>query len=195
MPAFRSTYQALPEAQRGWELMSGIGERLSFELMSYCFAIRDLLRPPSEKLRRGPVEEGSQVLDYGCGPGGYSVAAARMAGDRGMVYAADVNPCAPVAVQRRARKAGLSNIETILTDCRTGLADESIDVALLFDTYHDLKNPAAVMKELHRVLKPSGILLFSDHHMKDDQIVTEMERTGLFEQAAKGSGIYRFSRK
>ena len=175
--------------------MSNIGERLSFGLMAGLFAIRDLLWPPWEKLRQGPVEEGFQVLDYGCGPGGYSVAAARMVGEGGTVYAADVSEMAIASVRKRALNAGLSNIETILTDCRTGLADESIDIALLFDTYHDLKDPGAVMKELHRVLKPSGILLFSDHHMKHDQIVAEIEKAGRFGLTTERAGIYRFSRE
>jgi ubiquinone/menaquinone biosynthesis C-methylase UbiE len=175
--------------------VSNMGERLSFGMMAGFFAIRDLLWPPSEKLRQGPVEEGFQVLDYGSGPGGYSVAAARMVGEGGTVYAADVSEMAIASVRRRALKAGLSNIETILTDCRTGLTDESIDIVLLFDTYHDLIHPGAVMKELHRVLKPSGILLFSDHHMKRDQIVTEIEKAGLFELTTEISGIYRYARK
>ena len=175
--------------------MSNMGERLSFGMMAGLFAIRDLLWPPSEKLRQGPVEEGSQVLDYGSGPGGYSVAAARMVGEGGTVYAADVSEMAIASVRKRVLKAGLSNIKTILTDCRTGLTDESIDIVLLFDTYHDLKDPGAAMKELHRVLKPSGILLISDHHMKHDQIVREIEKAGLFELTTEISGIYRYARK
>lgn len=60
----------------------------------------------------------------------------------------------------------LANVETIHSDCKTGLPDNSVDAVLLYDTFHDLSDPDGVLEELHRVLKPDGILSFSDHHMK-----------------------------
>jgi ubiquinone/menaquinone biosynthesis C-methylase UbiE len=40
--------------------------------------------------------------------------------------------------------------------------------------------PDALLKELHRILKPEGILSFSDHHMKEPEIEAEMTGNGLF---------------
>jgi ubiquinone/menaquinone biosynthesis C-methylase UbiE len=36
----------------------------------------------------------------------------------------------------------------------------------------DLKNRDAVLDELHRVLKPEGSLALSDHHLKEEEIIS-----------------------
>ena len=119
---------------------------IDFQLMALCFTIRDLLKPPVSVLQQIGLMPGQIVLDYGCGPGGWSLAAAKLVGPTGKVYAADINPLALTRVQRTAAKKGLSNIDTILTDCATRLENGSVDIALLLDTYHELKNPDDVTK-------------------------------------------------
>jgi len=68
----------------------------------------------------------------------------------------------------------------------------AIDVALLYDTFHSLKDPSGVLEELHRVLKPNGILSFSDHHMKEDEILSKVTDRGLFRVSKKGKRTYSF---
>ncbi|MFH1323270.1 MAG: methyltransferase domain-containing protein, partial [Methanobacteriota archaeon] len=65
---------------------------------------------------------------------------------------------------------------TIHSDRRTGLPDKSLDAVLLYDAFHDLEKPDDVLKEIHRVLKSDGILSFSDHHMKEEEIVSKVTR-------------------
>jgi ubiquinone/menaquinone biosynthesis C-methylase UbiE len=87
------------------------------------------------------------------------------------------------------------NVETILSDRKTGLPDNSLDVVLLYDTFHDLSDPNGVLKELHRVLKPKGILSFSDHHMKEDEIVSKITKNGWFKLLKKVKKTYSFQKK
>jgi ubiquinone/menaquinone biosynthesis C-methylase UbiE len=68
--------------------------QLSFQVMALCFTIRDLFRPPEKVLKRMGLEPGQIVLDYGCGSGSWSLAAARLVEPSGKVYAADVDPFA-----------------------------------------------------------------------------------------------------
>jgi ubiquinone/menaquinone biosynthesis C-methylase UbiE len=172
--------------------MSKKTSKLSFQLMTLCFAVRDLIWPVKQKLHDKGIERGHVVLDYGCGPGSYSFPAAELVGNSGRVFAADVNPHALDRVRSRAAGKGLSNIETILTDCRTGLPDSSVHVAFLFDTYHDLADPEAVTNELYRVLKPDGILLFSDHHMKDPEILSGVQAGNRFTCVSHNGNIFTF---
>jgi len=165
---------------------------LEFNLTSLWFKLRDLSSPPKAVLSEVGLELGFCVLDYGCGPGSYSLAAAQLVGQSGKVYAVDINPLALKHIQNIALKRGLMNVETIHTDCATGLPSDSVDVVLLYDTYHDLTRPDAVLEELHRVLKPGSILSFSDHHMTEKKILAAIAGKGLFELSDKGQKTYRF---
>jgi ubiquinone/menaquinone biosynthesis C-methylase UbiE len=167
---------------------------LSFSIMSFIFKIRDSLSPPSNKLIEANLDPGMSVLDYGCGPGSYSVSAAEMVGESGKVYAVDITQAALKRVQLKAARKGLKNIDTICTDCETGLDGECIDVVLLYDTYHDLSTPGGVLEELHRVMKPGAILSFSDHHMKEEQIVSGLTHKELFKLTKKGRKTHSFTR-
>lgn len=165
---------------------------LQFRGMAVLFYLRDRIRPREGILEEVEIEQGFQVLDYGCGPGSYSVLAAKAVGDSGRIYALDIHPLAPEMVEAKAAQNHLANIETILSDCATGLPDNSIDVALLYDIFHMLYNREEVLRELHRALKPDGILSFSDHHMKEESIKSGVTDGGLFELAAKGKRTYSF---
>jgi len=170
------------------ELMSN----LDFKLMALGFKFRDLLLPRINTLKEVGIKSGDNILDYGCGPGSYTVVAARLVGESGKVYALDVHPLAVQKVQNIAAKRRLANIETILSDCATGLADESLDVALLYDTLHAISEPDKILAELHRVLKPNGILSFNDHHLKGEEIITGITANGLFKLSNKGERVYNF---
>jgi len=163
-----------------------------FKFMSFGFKFRDLFRPPKNKLSEVGIKTGFHILDYGCGPGSHSIAAARLVGKSGKVYALDIHPLSIERVQDIALKKGIKNIKTICSDCATGLEDGSIDVVLLYDTFHNVTDPDGVLKELHRILKLNSIVSFSDHHMKEDEIVSEITKKGLFKLSRKEKRSYIF---
>jgi len=162
--------------------------------MVFLFKIRDFFRPRKEILKEVGIKPGFQVLDYGCGPGGYIIPVTELIGESGKVYALDIHSLAIQMIRNLIRKKQLKNVETIHSDCKTGLPDNSINVVLLYDTFHALKNPNEVLKEIHRVLKPDGILSFSDHHMKRDEILSKVTNQGLFKLFKKGKRTYSFGK-
>ena len=163
-----------------------------FKAMALTFKIRDFLRPRKDVVKEVGIREGFQVLDYGCGPGSYVRAVAELVGKSGKIYALDINLLAIQTVKKIAEKNRLTNVETILSSCKTRLPDDSLDVVLLYDTFHDLTDPDEVLEELHRVLKPHGVLSFSDHHMKENDIVSEVTNKGLFKLLKKGVETHSF---
>lgn len=165
-----------------------------FKVMAFGFKIRDLVRPRIDMLREVSIRPGSSVLDYGCGPGGYIPPLAQVVGPTGWIHALDINPAAIAATQKLATRKKIANMRTILSDCDTGLPEESVDVVLLHDVFHDLSRPEDVLRELHRVLKPSGMLSFSDHHLKEHDIVVGVTGSGMFALAAKGKRTYSFAK-
>jgi len=166
-----------------------------FNLMSFGFKFRDLFSPRENTLKEVGIKPGFHILDYGCGPGSYTIPAAQLVGKAGKVYALDIHLLAVQRVQSVAAKRNLTNIEAILSDGATGLPDESIDIVLLYDTFHNLNRPEEVLAELHRVLKPDGILSFNDHHMKEEQeIIAKLTCQGFFTLSVKGEKVYNFSK-
>jgi len=164
-----------------------------FRFMAFGFKFRDTGISPKEIVNQAGIKPGFHVLDYGCGPGSYSIAAADMVGRSGKVYALDIKPLAVKMVKDKAEKKGLKNLETLLSDCATGLPDESIDFVILYDIFHGLSEPESILQELHRVLKPDGKLSFSDHHLKKG--TDQIESKGLFRLSEKKTGkkeIYTF---
>jgi ubiquinone/menaquinone biosynthesis C-methylase UbiE len=167
----------------------------AFRFMSWGFRFRDWRLPRMNVLQEVGIQPGCHILDYGCGPGGYTIAAAQLCGQAGKAYALDIHPLAIKQVKNRAAKENLANVETILSAGTTGLPDESVDVVLLYDTFHELSEPDAVLAELHRVLKPDGILSFNDHHLKEEtEIISRITGNGLFTLSRKGKMVYNFSK-
>jgi len=157
--------------------------------------LRDLSHPPEEVLEEADIRPGAAVLDFGCGPGSYTFAAASMVGEKGKLYALDINPLAVQRVRNLAARKKRANIEAILSDGATGLPDGSLDVVLLYDTFHELEKPEQVLRELHRVLKPAGILSFNDHHLKEEgELLARVTAGGLFTLSRKGKRVYNFAR-
>ena len=165
-----------------------------FRLMAAEFKIRDALKPRKNIIEEVGIKQGFKVLDFGCGPGGYVLPVSEIIGETGKLYALDVLPVAIDMVKNLVKKNNLKNVETILSNCNTGLANDSIDVVLLYDTFHDLDNQNAVLQELHRVLKPNGTLSFSDHHMKDADITSAITNQDLFRLSGKGKYTYSFAK-
>ena len=168
---------------------------LDFKFMALGFKFRDFFLPRRNILKEVGIRPGFYVLDYGCGSGSYITAAAELVGKSGKMYALDIHPLAIQMARSIASKKQLTNVETICSDCETGLPDNSVDVVLLYDTFHDLGDPNGVLEELHRVLKPNGILSFSDHHMKEYEIVSKVTDKGLFKLLRKGKRTYSFLKK
>ena len=114
---------------------------------------------PAKVLATFGLDRGVQdMVEFGCGYGTFTLAAAGIAS--GTVHALDIEPEMKAVVQQKCRDAGVKNVAVTLRDfvaTGTGLADNSMDAALLFNILHH-EEPVALMKEALRVLKPDGKL-------------------------------------
>ena len=165
-----------------------------FKLMRIVFKIRDFFSPRINVLNEAGIKPGNSVLDYGCGPGSYILPLSSLVEKTGKIFALDIHPSAIKSAEDISTKNKLENVKTIHSDCQTGLPDQSIDVVLLYDTYHDLSNPDEVLQEINRILKPEGILSFSDHHMTDKAIEEKITKDNLFNLLKKNNKTYTFSK-
>jgi len=154
---------------------------VAFRLMALTYRFRDLFQDPRRSLEKARLGRGMSVVDYGCGPGSFTIPAAKLVGPEGKVFAVDIHPLAIKSVRDKARKKGLQNVETILVrGYDTGIAASSVDRVLLIDTIHSIEDPEALFREIHRMLKPDGLLFMEKGHMAILEQKKTLENTGLF---------------
>lgn len=116
----------------------------------------------------------------------------KLAGESGKIYALDIHPLAIQKVKKMIIEENFKNVETIRSDCNTGLPEQSMDIILLYDVINGFANSKIILEELHRVLKPNGILSFSDHHMKNNEILSNITGNGFFRLLKKDKSTYSF---
>lgn len=135
-------------------------DRMHFRMMSFVHeTLYGLFRDPYKALNAAGLAPGQKVLEVGCGPGFFTVTAARIVGEEGVVYALDINPLAVKRVQQKIEKEDVTNVKTILADAtETGLPDGNFDLIFLFGFRYSAGDLENILIELHRLLKPDGIL-------------------------------------
>jgi ubiquinone/menaquinone biosynthesis C-methylase UbiE len=103
------------------------------------------------------------VLDLGAGVGTYSIEIAKKLG-HGKVIALDVSGNMLQRLEEKARVQGVSTaIDTVEADAgSSGLDDESVDLVVSSNLFHELSDPEAAAREIFRVLKPGGCVLVKD---------------------------------
>lgn len=154
---------------------------VSFKCMTWLYKFVDLIWNPQRRLEKIPLKEGMAVVDYGCGPGRYTLPIARLVGPKGKVFAVDIQPLAISTIRKKAAREALTNIEALLVDSyNTGIQGSSIDLVLLIDTLHLIGDCEALFREIRRILKQDGNLLMDPGHMKMSRAREIVEGTGIF---------------
>ena len=132
------------------------------------------------------------VADIGAGLGYISFQMARYVED-GKVVAVDVQPEMLALLEAERDKYGVKNIETVLgTESDPNLPEQSIDMAVMFDAYHEFAYPREMMEGIVKALKPGGQVLLAEyraenplvlikkhHKMSQKQVKIELKGVGL----------------
>ncbi|HCA47816.1 MAG TPA: hypothetical protein DEP45_10830 [Armatimonadetes bacterium] len=140
-----------------------------------------------------PVENGDVVVDFGCGAGAYALPAAKMVGRRGRVHAMDCELANMEPVASATRK----NLNAIHGDGTTHipLDDESCDVGLLYDVLQKLEDRRGAMEEMHRVIRPDGVLSVYPMHLDARMIRAEVISAGFRYRNDYAGLVMHFVRK
>jgi ubiquinone/menaquinone biosynthesis C-methylase UbiE len=145
-------------------------------------------------LRSLGLKEGFTVLDFGCGTGVYTIAAARIVGENGLVHAVDLHPTSLEMVEKKAGELGLGNIETIYSDLETGADPGSVDAVIFYNVLRGSKKASALLSEAHRIIKPKGILLVRQARMSNHRIIDILIKDSLFRYVGTHGKTLKFGK-
>lgn len=118
---------------------------------------------PEAILKEIGLAEGMTFADIGSGGGFFAIPAAKMVGERGLVYALDASAGAIESLRETAAKEGLANIMTIVGRAEKVLPCESCaDIVFFGIDLHDFSDQAGALRNALRTLKPGGKLVDVD---------------------------------
>lgn len=139
--------------------------------------VRKLFQNP-RKIVGEYISEGDTVVDFGCGPGFFSIEMARLVGSKGKVFAVDLQEEMLEYVKRKAAGkdiAGRIEYHRCKSD-RVGLQlEKKADFMLAFYMVHETPNPAAFLEEVKLLLNKGGKFLVVEPKMHVNlEMVEEM---------------------
>ena len=142
--------------------------------------LRRWLDDPIKTLRTVGIKAGFKVVEVGCGPGFFTIPAAEIVGSNGLVYAVDVHPRAIERVQQKSESKGIKNVCPMPTNASNiRLPEQSIDLVFMFGLPYIVGGQENVIFEMHRILKPGGILSFKKTRGSDEEIIKGIESGGF----------------
>ena len=120
-------------------------------------------------LSAGPND---RAVDLACGPG---TLALRFARHVQWICAFDLTPAILVRARSSAKKDGLANLVCALGDAQAlPFGDGSLDLAVTSYSLHHISDPAKVLREMARVVKPGGRVGVLDIVVPEDPKVREL---------------------
>ena len=133
------------------------------------------------------ITEGKAVADIGAGGGWFSAIASKRVGEKGIIYAVDINEDAIKYINDRKIKQSLTNVLAILgkTD-DPFLPQDSVDAVLILNTYHEVAEPIKLLRNLKKSLKKNALVGIidrdgegDDHGIAKETIIEEAEKAGF----------------
>jgi ubiquinone/menaquinone biosynthesis C-methylase UbiE len=110
------------------------------------------------------LQPGMVIADIGAGTGFFALPFARAVAPEGKVWAVDLQPEMLALLEEKLRvEAAPPNIGLLQGSATaTGLTDHCCDLVFLANIWHELDDPADVLTEMRRILRPSGRIAILD---------------------------------
>ncbi len=127
--------------------------------------VRRLIHNP-KKILKGLIDKNQAVLDLGCGPGTFTIDIAKIVGNNGKVFAADIQKGMLDLVGKKAKKHKVHD-QVILHQCspeNLGLT-KPVDFTLAFYMLHESGDSKFLLRQIWNILKSGGTFLLVEPKM------------------------------
>ncbi|MGD0027729.1 MAG: methyltransferase domain-containing protein [Candidatus Bathyarchaeia archaeon] len=126
---------------------------------------------PEAVLKSIGLKPGFTFADIGCGDGFFAIPAAKVVGQKGLVYGLDVDEDAISRLSERARREGLVNLVLKVGKAEeTVLCDGCADIVFFGIVLHDFESVTKVLSNAKKMLKHDGRLVNLDWEKKPMEI-------------------------
>ncbi|CUS77514.1 Methyltransferase domain-containing protein [Candidatus Kryptonium thompsonii] len=152
---------------------------------------RRKILPPEEILKSCGLEEGMTMVDVGCGNGYFTIPASKIVGDKGKIYAIDIQE---EMINQLKLNDLPENVIPILakSEHKFPLEDKISDFTFLAFVTHENENIEMFLDEIKRITKDNGrivILEWKKQHeemgppyeerISQDELISLLKKVGL----------------
>jgi len=127
---------------------------------------RRRIQPPEQLIERSGIKRGMHVLDLGCGSGAFTPFIARTVGEKGKVYALDIQADMLKQLENklsRPENRDIKNIKLIEGNAyELPFEDESLDVVNMVTVLQEIPDRNRALREVRRVLKRGGLFAVTE---------------------------------
>ncbi len=114
------------------------------------------------------LKRGMNVADIGAGSGYFTRRIAPEIGPEGKVYAVDIQQEMLDIMQQKLRRYGIRNVVPVLGKIDDPkLKENTIDLVIMVDVYHEFSHPHEMMQGIIRALKPDGLVVWVEYRKED----------------------------
>ena len=126
---------------------------------------------PAKLMKALKLKPGMTVCDLGCGNGFYTLKLAKEVAPDGKVLAVEIQKEMLDMLGRRADKAGVKNIQPILsTVIDPKLPENAVDLILVVDVYHEMDHPVEMLAAMRKSLSKGGRMALVEFRAEDENV-------------------------
>jgi len=189
--ASRSAFEAQPTATPILQPKAGVDRAVSEpytgDLAIFEAPERDINLQIDRVMDILKITEGKSVADIGAGSGWFTVRAAKRVGEKGKVFAVEINQEYIDHIAKRALNEKLPGIQTVLGKTDDPLLPlNSLDSIMILKTYHEIGDPVNFLKKLRPSLRKDGLMGIidrngsgDDHGIEKATVIDEAKRAGF----------------
>ncbi len=131
---------------------------------------RDIEEDTNKAIDSIQVSPNAVIADIGAGTGYYSFRLAKKV-PNGKVYAVDIQDEMIYMLKERKLQLKDTIVEVIKSTIQSpNLPDNSVDLAIMVDVYHELEYPQEMLQALKKALKPTGKILLIEYRGEDPTV-------------------------
>jgi ubiquinone/menaquinone biosynthesis C-methylase UbiE len=125
---------------------------------------------PDQVVEQMKLKPTDVVADIGAGTGYFSFRISRVA-KQGKVFAVDIQPEMLAVIEKRKEQLKVDNVVALRgSEAEANLPENSVDVALLVDVYHEFSFPHEMMLSVVKALKPGGRVVQIEYRGEDPNV-------------------------
>src|SRR5947208_11756152 len=132
---------------------------------------RETEEKPDLLLQALKLKSGEVVADIGAGTGYYSWRMAKEVGEKGLVYAVEIQQEMLDLLAKKMVERKITSVKGVLgTVTDPKLPAHSVDLVLMVDVYHEFDHPFEMMQAICQALKPGGRVVFVEFRAEDPKV-------------------------